>query len=243
MAVILKIPFDLGILEEDKRGAAEAPEVISKELNADCIDVPINKGNFDETQKSIEKYALKEYKKGNVVIGLGGDHSVSYGLIKAFDKSFKNKGLLYFDAHPDCQDYFSPSTYEDILRCILKDTDIFPKILLVGVREITDAEKKFIEKNKIKITNDLEEIKEFINSVENLYVSVDIDVLDPEVAPGTGEPVKEGLSIDSFNILLDQTIDSGKLKGADLVEVSPRLDKDNKTVDLATKLLKKFLTL
>ena len=243
MAVILKIPFDLGILEEGKRGAAEAPKIISKNLKGDFIDVPVDKSNFEITQRNIEKHALEQYKKGNIVIGLGGDHSVSYGLIKAFDESFNNKGLIYFDAHPDCQDYFLPSTHEDILRCIVKDTDIFPNILLVGVREITDAEKEFIDKNKIKITNKINDIEEFLNRIDNLYISIDIDVLDPKVAPGTGELVKGGFSIDQFNKFLDKIIESRKLRGTDLVEVSPRLDKNNKTITVVTELLERFLTL
>ena len=240
---ILKIPFDLGILEENKRGASKAPEVLSKHLKGNFIDVPINSGNFEETQKNIENYASKEYQKNNFVIGLGGDHSVSYGLIKAFDKSFKNKGLIYFDAHPDCQDYFLPSTYEDILRCVIKDTDIYPNLLLIGTREITKAEKEFIKKNKIKISNKKEDILSLINKVKNIYVSIDIDVLDPTYAPGTGEPVKNGLTPKELNEFLRIIISSGKLKGVDLVEVSPDLDENNKTTKVATNLLGKFLTL
>lgn len=243
MAVVLKIPFDLGILEENKRGACEFPDEIYKKSDVKYINVPVNEGNFEETQNNIEKCALNEYKKGNFVIGLGGDHSVSYGLIKAFDKSFSKKGLIYFDAHPDCQDYFLPSTYEDILRCVIKDTKIFPNLILIGVREITEAENKYIKNKKIKIINSKEGLREFLKSIENLYVSIDIDVIDPIYAPGTGEPVKNGLSPSELNIMLDEVIASKKIRGIDLVEVCPRLDKNKKTIRLATELLEKFLTL
>ncbi|UCD04530.1 MAG: arginase family protein [Candidatus Woesearchaeota archaeon] len=242
MAIVLKIPFDLGILEENKRGAAKAPEIISKNLKGNFVDVPIDKGNFEETQKNIEKHALEQYKKGNIVIGLGGDHSVSYGLIKAFDKSFKNKGLIYFDAHPDCQDYFLPSTYEDILRCVIKDTKICPNILLVGIREVTKAERKYISNKNLKIGGK-KDIIDLLNKVEHVYISIDIDVLDPKFAPGTGEPIKNGLLIDELMEMLRMIIESKKVEGLDIVEVCPDLDKNNKTVLVATELLERFLTL
>lgn len=239
---ILKIPFDLGILEENRRGAAKAPEKIANNLKADSINVPINEGNFEETQKNIEENALREYNKSNMVVGLGGDHSVSYGLIKAFDKSFENKGLIYFDAHPDCQDYFLPSTYEDILRCVIKDTNIYPNVLLLGVRKITTAEKKYISDKNLKIGNK-KDILTFLDKIGNLYVSIDIDVLDPKYAPGTGEPVKGGLSVKELKEMLDIIIASKKLKGLDIVEVCPDLDENNRTLTLVTELLERFLTL
>lgn len=239
-SIILEIPFDLGIPKRDKRGSAKAPSRISKSMGVNTIRIPIEGGNFDRTQKRIENYAEEEYEK-NRVVGIGGDHSISYGLIKAFDKSFKNTGLIYFDAHPDCQDYFRTPTYENVLRCIIKDTDIYPNILLIGTREITSSERDFIKKKKLKVN---EELGTFLSNIKNLYVSLDIDVLDPKVAPGTGETVSNGLSLEETENKIEEIKDSkAEVRGLDLVEVCPRLDRKEKTVKVATELLKKFLTL
>lgn len=236
---ILKIPFDKGILEKDKRGTAEAPKILTDR----GITVSVDPNNFEKTQKNIENAAINEYKRNKNVIGLGGDHSISYGLIKAFDKTFDNKALIYFDAHPDCQDYFLPPTYENVLRCVLEDTKIYPKVLLIGTRDITNAEKKYLEEKNIKIYEKLDDLIDLIYGVENIYLSLDIDVLDPTYAPGTGEPVNNGLTPKKLGEIIDILIYSKKIRGMDLVEFSPKLDKNNKTKKLATELLEKFLTL
>lgn len=236
---ILKIPFDKGILEKEKRGASQAPKKITKK----GIFVEIDAGNFETTQKNIEKAALLEYRKNKTVLGIGGDHSISYGLIKAFDKTFENKALIYFDAHPDCQDYFFPPTYENVLRCCIEDTKILPKILLIGTREITSTEKKYLKEKNIKIFENIEDLVDVVYSSENIYVSIDIDVIDPKYAPGTGEPVKNGLSPEKLKEIIEILVRTKKIRGIDLVEVSPRLDENNKTVYLTTELLEKFLTL
>src|SRR3989338_6580086 len=150
MAVsIIKIPFDKCIVEKERRGAALAPDAIQKETES-LFQFPKTtwlkikeKNDFNKLHKEIEATATKEYKKGNFVVGLGGDHSVSYGLMKAFAKKFPRKSsLIFIDAHLDCQDDFLPPTHEDILRAAGKEK-LFSEIIVIGARNFTEKEKDF----------------------------------------------------------------------------------------------------
>lgn len=244
MVTILKIPFDKCIVDKDRRGAAEAPDVIQKFAGnvKDAIwkDVKIS-DDFEETQSNITKAALEGYKKG-FVIGIGGDHSVSYGLIRAFSKKYEKRGLVVFDAHLDCEDDFLPPTHEDLIRAVVNERFVKPEnILIVGARKFYPKEIKFVKKKKIRLGN-LEDIGAFIKNVENLYVSVDIDVFDPKYAPGTGYLEKNGLEPEDVLLVIKNLAKSGKVKGFDIVEVNPKKDVENKTSKLAAKLLIEFLS-
>ncbi|MBI2041382.1 MAG: arginase family protein [DPANN group archaeon] len=100
MISIIKIPFDKCIVEKERRGAALGPDAIETELKnffefeekvskkTKFLEIK-EKNDFNKLHKEVEKIASNEYKKGNLVVGLGGDHSVSYGLMKAFAKKFQ----------------------------------------------------------------------------------------------------------------------------------------------------------
>ena len=243
--VILKIPFDKCIVDKTRRGASEAPDVIQKqtELNNVCwIDVEVS-DDFEETQDNVTKTALKEYEKGNVVVGVGGDHSVSYGLMKAFSQKFKNAGLIVFDAHMDCESDMSPPDHEDILRAIVKEK-MFKQIYLAGVRNYTKEQQQFAIKNlnwdAAEVSIDAVKrhmIEEVLSDVDNVYISIDIDVFDPEFAPGTGYTEEKGLMPKYVLPVLKMLVDSGKVRGFDICEVCPQKDVDGKTIKLAKEIL------
>ena len=245
MAVsIIKIPFDKCIVEKERRGAALAPDAIQKETES-LFQFPKTtwleikeKNDFNKLHKEIEATATKEYKKGNFVVGLGGDHSVSYGLIRAFAKKFPRKsGLIYFDAHLDCQDDFLPPTHEDVLRAVVNEK-LFDKVWVIGARNYTKKELDFVKKSKIKYYyENVKEEKEFIESVDNIYVSIDIDVIDPAFAPGTGWPEPLGRHPTQLSAFFASSGVKKKLKGFDIVEVSPPKDVNNITSRLAARLV------
>ena len=149
---IIKIPFDACIVEKARRGAANGPDAIEAELKklTDTKDIKFleinEKDDFEKLHKEVEAAAIAASKKKNFVIGLGGDHSVSYGLMKAFAKSHKNTGLIYFDAHLDCDVDFLPPTHEDILRAAVKEK-LFKHIFVYGARKYIEKEKEFAIQN------------------------------------------------------------------------------------------------
>ena len=96
------------------------------------LDSVQEKDDFEKLHSEVFTIADKEYKKGNFVIGLGGDHSVSYGLMRAFSKHHKNAALIYFDAHLDCEDDFLPPTHEDIIRAAVNERFFAHKFILTN---------------------------------------------------------------------------------------------------------------
>ena len=248
---IIKIPFDKCIVEKERRGAALAPNQIEKELNdffqfealktkTEFLEIK-ETNDFNKLHKEVEKTALAEYKKKNLVVGLGGDHSVSYGLMKAFAKKFPRKsGLIYFDAHFDCQDDFLPPTHEDVLCAAVKEKFFAGQnILVAGARNYTEKERAFVKKEDITFSQELREhdVIAFCERFENIYVSIDIDALDPAFAPGTGWPEPAGLHPRPLLNLLRLLKATNEVKGFDIVEVSPPKDVNNITVRLAARIL------
>ncbi|MGC9058699.1 MAG: arginase family protein [Candidatus Nanoarchaeia archaeon] len=264
---VIKIPFDKCVVEKERRGASFAPDQIEKELKNFFEFDSLSKNiqfetikeldDFELMQKEIEKCASDAYEKKEFVLGLGGDHSVSYGLVNAFAKKFSKKsGLIWFDAHFDCQDDFFPPTHEDVLRAIIK-ANFFRKnksihsILHIGARNYTDAEKRFVF-NKIAFdlaenfytsafNNVIKHIKEFAKPLNAIYLSIDIDVLDPAFALGTGWPEPAGLLPQQLLLILEHLKATKKVKGLDIVEVCPPKDFQNQTSRLAAKIALNFL--
>jgi agmatinase len=248
MYTIVKIPFDKCIVGSKRRGAALGPGEIEKELKSHAKDLQKmkfveikEKDDFEKLHREVETIAGKEYKAGNFVIGLGGDHSVSYGLMKAFFKYHKNAALIYFDAHLDCEDDFLPPTHEDIIRAAVNERFFEPEnILMVGSRKAYPKETKFVKEKGIRLGK-LEDIKNFIDGKNDVYISIDIDVFDPKFAPGTGYPEENGLKPGEILPIIKELAKSKKIRGIDLVEVSPPKDANNMTSKLAAKILVEFL--
>jgi agmatinase len=247
MHTILKIPFDKCVVEKERRGAALAPNQIEKEYcnifeapKVKWVSVPIS----DDFEKNVESIG-KSFLKNKPLASVGGDHSVSYGVMKTFSKLNKNACLLFFDAHFDCQDYFLPPTHEDVLKAVVKEGFFKAEnIFVIGVRNFTRKEIDFIKKNKIKYSLaenfSFKEIINFANKYDKIYFNLDIDAIDPSFAPGTGWPEPLGLHPkDIMNFILQL---KSKIKFLDIVEVCPIRDINNITSKLAAKFLAKFLS-
>jgi arginase family enzyme len=238
-------------------------EIYSSEQGV-VVDVPIldleeihlDNKNIELSNELIYKNSLEMFETKPKTIFLGGDHSVSYSTTKAFLKycksAKKNPCLIVFDAHPDCMEPMKEPTHEEWLRKIVEEG--FPKenVLIVGARNSHRDEIKFIKENKIKtlsmsnLTEDLADmcdtIMEFSNGKE-LYVSIDIDVIDPVFAPSTGYPEVGGLTSRQFLYLILRIKKIKTLRAVDIVEINEKMDKQNNnlTVKLGAKILAELL--
>ena len=189
-------------------------------------DIKVVKGNIEETNKNIYE-TVKENKK---CILVGGDHAITYSSFKGFIENYKDYSLVIFDAHVDCSNNFKPCTHEDFLRVILEEGLVKDEnVYLVGVRKIYDVEKKFLKGRKINFVDDVEDIKG-----ENIYLSLDIDVINSKEAPGVIYKVEGGLTGEEVKKMLKKL--KSRIKVMDLVEVVPEND-DGRTVKLAKELL------
>jgi agmatinase len=231
----------------------ESGNIIDSSL-LDLEEIHLDNNNIELSNKLIYKNSLEIFETKSKVIFLGGDHSISYSTTKAFFEHCKISGkkpcLIVFDSHADCMAPIKEPTHEEWLRKLIEEG--FPKenILIAGLRNCRKDEIKFLKENKIKtismtsLTEDLQDmcdtIMEFSNGKE-LYVSIDIDFIDPLFAPATGYPEPGGLSSRQFIYLIQRIKKIKTLRALDIVEINEKKDKDRITVKLGAKIFAELL--
>jgi len=209
----------------------------------DTKEIPVNKDNIDETMENI-------FNNVDEGIVLGGDHSITYACFKKFSEKHHNPGLLIFDAHGDCVNDFK-ITHEDFVKVLVKEGILKKENLIyVGVRSLFQKELDFIKQNEIQIFNmqrvagklrDVcDTVMENCRKFDGLYISIDIDVLDPSCAPGTGYLSPSGFTSRQFFYFIQRLKNLKNLKMIDLVEVNPEKDVNNMTVELAARIVGEF---
>ncbi|MFH1503527.1 MAG: arginase family protein [Candidatus Diapherotrites archaeon] len=222
--------------------------------NLDIEEIHLDNGNLGLTNSIIYKNSFEIYETKPKVIFLGGDHSISYSTTRAFLDYCENSGkkpcLIVFDAHPDCMKPMKEPTHEEWLRKLIEDGFPPESILLVGIRNSDMKEVEFLKENNIRAINmnslllDIEDncdtIMEFSNGKE-LYVSIDIDVIDPAFAMGTGYKEPGGLTSREFIYLIQRINKIKNLRAFDIVEINPKKDVDNLTVRLGAKILSEII--
>jgi arginase family enzyme len=254
---IIKVPSSCGALGK-KDGVDLAPDEIARNLPRfylkengllpifEIDEVKVSNSDIEETNSAIGK---KISEQDTQAIILGGDHSLTYPAFSAFAKTRPNAGILIFDAHPDCEDDFRPPTHEDFVRVLITQGIVKKEnVIMIGIRNMHANELDFIKGNKLKIYNMKELIQEGIRKTcdavmsvamkfDNLYVSVDIDVLDPACAPGTGYPEPGGMSVRQLLYMLQRIRLLRNWRMMDLVEVNPKKDMNSMTVSSAAKIV------
>ncbi len=230
----------------------------------DIGDVSIDPTNIERNLREIKDFLIAIYnqKKDVIPVMIGGDHFCTFPVVKTISKEFiadDNIGVLIFDAHLDLYDKWDKGVYSHAtVSHRIYDLDQFNKnnLLIVGTRDIDIPEMKIANEKGIthfdaflfsdlgfkNLSKDI--VAFFQNSrIKSLYVSIDIDVLDPSIAPGTGYAIPGGLSYRELWQLLRLLAKNFKIIGCDIVEVSPNLDAPNKmTSNLAAKLLIEFIS-
>ena len=190
----------------------------------------------------IKSQALKYLGRNKIVGLLGGDHSTPLGLINAATENFGELGILQIDAHADLREAYEDFKYShaSIMYNALKNSKI-EKLVQVGVRDYCDEESDFIKKfdGRVKtfFDQDLKQSQyrgktwsqlcnEIIKELpDQVYLSIDIDGLDPKLCPNTGTPVPGGLEFFEFLYLVEAVVRSGrKIVAFDVNEVSPGSD-------------------
>lgn len=177
---------------------------------------------------------------GKMAVILGGDHSVPFGAIRSYSEKYPGVGVLHLDAHADLREAYEGFTWShaSIFHNVMTRLDAVSRLVQVGVRDLGQAERRMIDESDGRIVTfydaDLARRKEegepfakitdeIIAALPNdIYLSWDIDGLDPTLCPGTGTPVPGGLSWNEAIGLLRAIQRSGKrIVGLDLCEVSP----------------------
>ncbi len=207
-------------------GVREGADLVVEKLKKEGVGVDeslvLDSGDLSEQDELIYEKAKKEFSEGERVVFIGGDHSISYSLTRAFFDKFEEGCLVVFDAHVDGMPALDEPTHEEWLRGVVERKKLFGgQVLLVGVRKIEDEEKKFLMEKGIEILNvegeDLfEKIREFIGGRQG-YLSFDVDVFDPNFFDSSGFLEEGGFGEELFS-LLEKLGCMEEIKGIDVVE-------------------------
>lgn len=258
----------LGVPDESKshslrKGTSEAPHKIREISN---IRDTYKKGSGISTGFPLGGINTKVYDYGNIlrtevsdVIGkislkskipitVGGDHSISTDIIKSLSKRYGSISLVYFDAHPD---FISSSSgyYGSVVHDVLPDIDTKSSIQ-IGIRTPEQEEIDNIKKYDLSVITPFDILKNGIAEIEktilgkigkNVYISVDMDAIDPAYAPGVSVPVPLGLGNLEVVYLLKSIVKSG-IVGLDIMEVCPGYDIKDRTSHLASRMIAEVIS-
>jgi agmatinase len=168
---------------------------------------------------------LLEAKKFPIIIG--GDHSITIGVLKAFAKHYKKFSVLQLDAHADLRDSYHGTTYSH--ACVARRaTEIAASLTQIGIRNYSAEEAGFLESSQVKmipardLQSSLEPALKAIDSIKNpLYLTLDVDVFDSSIMPATGTPEPGGLNWYAVIALLRRAFEKHQIIGCDVVELAP----------------------
>jgi arginase len=216
-----------------------------------------------ETCERIAARVLAESSGGAIPLVLGGDHSVAIGTLGGLAAAHGVGGVLWIDAHADVNTpETSPSGNVHGMPLAVAlglagdafESDVWPlpavdprRVALLGVRQLDEAERGVLldagvraftmsEIDRIGVERAVREALDRIAGPGFVHVSLDMDALDPEIAPGVGTPVQGGLTYREAHLALELVAESGLAGSFEVVEVNPILDRENTTATIAVEL-------
>ena len=187
-----------------------------------------------------------ENQKGKFIISLGGDHAITIGIVKGLEQSHEDFSIIQFDAHADFRDSWNGSSLNH--ACVSKQISKKHSLLNIGVRSMDIDEKKLMDQEDnmhlISAYNfSLEKIKEILPKLKNkIYLTIDIDALDPSFIRNTGTPEPGGLTWNDLIESLKLIFKNKEVIGVDIVEFAPNHDFEPEAYALA-KLAYKIMAL
>ena len=204
----------------------------------DIGDLEFPLGNTVKSLNVIEKNVEDIYNDGKKVFGIGGEHLVTLPEIKAVSKFYDNLAIIHFDAHTDLrEEYLGEELSHSAVLRHCGNIIGFENLKQIGIRSGMKDEFELMKKYNTRVTKyeDLDSIKD-----KNVFVTVDLDVLDTSIMPGTGTPETGGLK---FNELIDwfKYISKFNIIGADVVELAPDYDSSGASTAVATKVIRELL--
>jgi agmatinase len=194
----------------------------------------------NQVQKTVGEWL----KRKKYVVTLGGEHSVSIGAVRAHSSKYPGISVLQLDAHADLRQEYQGSPYNH--ACTMARIREICPVTQVGVRSMDKEEKKYIEADRIffqeKIIHQKDWMQKVIDTLSGrVYLTLDLDVLDPSVMPSTGTPEPGGMDWYVLLELIRAVCEKKELVGFDMVELCP--SKQNRAPDfLAAKLIYKILS-
>lgn len=204
----------------------------------DAGDLEFPLGNTYKSLDLIEKNVEEIYRDGKRVFAIGGEHLVTLPEIKAVSKFYKDFAVVHFDAHTDLREEYlgEEMSHSAVIRHVSKIVGA-ENIKQIGIRSGMKEEWEFMKEHNTLISkySELDVFKD-----KKIFVTVDLDVLDPSVMPGTGTPESGGMQ---FNELIGwfEYLKNFDIIGADVVELAPDYDASGVSTAVATKVIRELL--
>jgi arginase len=251
---LVGVPFDA--YSSQLKGAAKAPKLIrdtiyggfanlTSELGVDLKDHTHvkNIGDIvwtqdDEAFSAIERAISAISSKRAKPLVLGGDHSITYPILKSLAKNYDNITIVHCDAHPDLYDSFAGNPYSHASPFArIMENKLASRLVQVGIRTLNKHQREQAERFNVEI-HEMRNWQgpEQIKLSGPVYISIDLDALDPAFAPGVSHQEPGGLSVRQLLAVI-QSIDA-PIIGADIVEYNPVRDLNNITAMVAMKIYK-----
>lgn len=257
--VTVDIPFDE--FSSFLRGPALAPPKIREAFHSDssnyftesgidleahaqlkeweALQLPKGVGAINAIEESITKILLQHER----ILFLGGDHSITYPVIKAFAKKYKDLTILHLDAHPDLYDEFEGNKFSHACPFArIMEGGYAKRLVQVGIRTMNEHQREQAKRFGVEVI----EMKDWNAQLRfefdgPVYISLDMDAIDPAFAPGVSHHEPGGFSTREILSILQNI--NANVVGADLVEFNPARDTSGITAMLAAKLYKELLDL
>ncbi|AQQ54322.1 agmatinase [Planococcus lenghuensis] len=213
----------------------------------DAGDIPLPFGNAEQSLEIINNYIHQLLKDDKIPVGLGGEHLVSLPVMKAVAEKYDDLAVIHMDAHTDLREHYEGYEYSHSTP-IRKIADVIgPKnVYSFGIRSGMKEEFDWAKENGMHISKFevLEPLKKVLPTLDGrpVYITIDIDVLDPAHAPGTGTVDAGGITSRELLAAIHAIAASGvNVVGFDLVEVAPVYDHSDQTANTASKLIREML--
>ena len=240
-----------------RRGAAEAPPAIREALACESanswseagIEVPpgrfFDAGDFGpgpdvDMLARIEAAIGALLDRGHAPIALGGDHAITFPILRAFAKRHPRLSILHFDAHPDIYDEFEGNRFSHACPFArIMEEKLAGRLVQVGIRTATAHQREQVARFGVEMI----EMRDFREGLAPefdtpVYISFDVDALDPAFAPGVSHREPGGLSTRQALDLIGRI--RAPVLGADVVEFNPRMDSSGMTAMVCAKLVKEI---
>ena len=174
-------------------------------------------------------------------VSLGGDHSITYPILKAFARRYRELTIVHFDAHPDLYDEFEGSRVSHACPFArIMEEQLAARLVQIGIRTLNRHQREQAEKFRVEIVPmSAMPAYERLKIRGPIYISFDMDVLDPAFAPGISHREPGGMTVREAIAHLHAI--EGAIVGADIVEYNPAQDLSGMTATVAAKILKEIL--
>jgi arginase len=253
---LLGIPFDGQ--SSYLRGAGDAPPKIRQALACDAsntttelgVDLGVagaygDAGDLPFAEETaitaIEAGVASLLNQGKRPVSLGGDHSITYPIVKAFAARYPDLTIFHFDAHPDLYDEFEGKRLSHACPFArIMEAGLAKRLVQIGIRTMVRHQREQAERFGVEVV-EMRALPAYekLKATGPVYITFDMDVLDPAFAPGLSHREPGGMSVREAIAHLHAI--EGKIVGADVVEYNPVRDVDGMTATVAAKIVKEIL--